>query len=88
MTIYSLGVNHRSASLDIREKVIFAPKNMTKALQNLIKTLDISEAAILSTCNRIEIYIVTSDDFTNSKNKILDWLTGYHQLMSTSLDGC
>ena len=86
MTIYSLGVNHRSASLDIREKVIFAPKNMTKALKNLIKTLDISEAAILSTCNRTEIYIVTPDDFTNSNKKVLNWLTGYHQLISTSLD--
>jgi glutamyl-tRNA reductase len=88
MTIYLLGVNHRSASLDIREKVVFAPENMTKALQNLIKTLDISEAAILSTCNRTEIYIITSDDFTNSKNKVLNWLTGYHQLMPSSLDGC
>jgi glutamyl-tRNA reductase len=86
MTIYLLGVNHRSASLDIREKVVFAPKNMTKALQNLIKSLDISEAAILSTCNRTEIYIVTSNDFINSNSKVLDWLTGYHQLMQSSLN--
>ena len=88
MTIYSLGVNHHSASLDIREKVVFAPKNMTKALQNLIKTIDVSEAAILSTCNRTEIYVVTTEDFMNINNKVLDWLTGYHQLIPTSLDGC
>lgn len=88
MTIYSLGVNHHSASLDKREKVVFAPKNMTKALQNLIKTIDVSEAAILSTCNRTEIYVVTTEDFININNKVLDWLTSYHQLIPTSLDGC
>ena len=81
MTIYSLGINYRSASLDIREKVVFAPENMTKALQSLIKTIDVTEASILSTCNRTEIYLVTPNDADNSIEKVLDWLASYHKVL-------
>ena len=55
MTIYTLGINYRTAALDIREKVAFAPEIMTKALRNLIETTGVSEAAILSTCNRTAV---------------------------------
>ena len=81
MTIYSLGINYRSASLDIREKVVFAPENMTKALQSLIKAIDVTEASILSTCNRTEIYLVTPNDADNSIEKVLDWLASYHKVL-------
>ena len=81
MTIYSLGINYRSASLDIREKVVFAPENMTKALQSLIKAIDVTEASILSTCNRTEIYLVTPNDLDNSIEKVLDWLASYHKVL-------
>ena len=81
MTIYSLGINYRSASLDIREKVVFAPENMTKALQSLIKAIDVTEASILSTCNRTEIYLVAPNDLDNSIEKVLDWLASYHKVL-------
>jgi len=81
MTIYSLGINYHSASLDIREKVVFAPENMTKALQSLIKAIDVTEASILSTCNRTEIYLVTHNDADSSIEKTLDWLASYHKVL-------
>ncbi len=87
MAIFLLGINHRSASLDIREKVVFAPKNITKALRDLIDDGDINEAAILSTCNRTEIYIVTPKNSKCANQKVLNWLLDHHGLKPISLDG-
>jgi len=88
MTIYTLGINYRTAALDVREKVAFAPEIMTKALCNLIEIAGVSEAAILSTCNRTEIYFVELNDSHESAGKVLDWLVGYHQLSPDKLSNC
>ena len=94
MTIFTFGINYRTAALDLREKVAFVPENMTKALCNAIEVTGISEVAILSTCNRTEIYFVDSDDSDDSDDsyestkKILDWLVDYHQLSPSELSNC
>ena len=83
MTIFALGINHRTASLDIREKVAFAPEQMIEALQHAGEVAGVSEVAILSTCNRTEIYVADG-----SPEKVLDWLAQYHQLSRLELDDC
>lgn len=83
MTIFALGINHRTASLDIREKVAFTPEQMVEALQNAGDTSGVDEVAILSTCNRTEIY-----GANGSPEKVLDWLAGYHHLSRPALDDC
>ncbi len=88
MTIFIFGINYRTAALDLREKIAFAPENMTKALRNAIEITGISEVAILSTCNRTEIYFVAPNDSHGSAEKILDWLADYHQLPSSELSTC
>ena len=55
--LFVIGLNHESAAVDIRERVSFAPEEMVSTLQSLVNETSASEAAILSTCNRMELYI-------------------------------
>ena len=86
MTLFVLGINHVSAPLELREQVVFAPDTITVALQHLIRSVDIAEAAILSTCNRTEIYLSGSSGDIGSQ--VLQWVASYHQLDSNRLVGC
>lgn len=83
MTIFVLGINHRTASLEIREKVAFAPEQMVEALQHAGEAAQVDEVAILSTCNRTEIYVAGGEP-----ESVLDWLAEYHSLPRLALDGC
>ena len=78
MTILAIGINHDTAPVEIREKIAFAPDIQPEALQDLISTQVVSEAAILSTCNRTEIYCGLSQD--NKELNVIDWLKNYHKL--------
>jgi len=77
MALLSLGINHQTAPVDIREKVAFAPDKMSEALRELKAIQSIDEAVIVSTCNRTEIYC---EDRSDSGNDVLHWLSGYHGL--------
>ena len=70
MTINVLGINHKSAPLEVREKLAFNKKSLPSALNDIKKIDGVNGVILLSTCNRTEIY--TENDFDN--NKILDWL--------------
>ena len=56
MKLIALGVNHNTAPVNIREKVAFAPAEIEPALSELSRQFHLQEIAILSTCNRTEIY--------------------------------
>jgi glutamyl-tRNA reductase len=56
MHIVVVGLNHQTASLDLREKLTTAPAALPVALQSLVNNHRLSESLILSTCNRIEVY--------------------------------
>ncbi|MEY3660142.1 MAG: hypothetical protein RLZZ169_967 [Pseudomonadota bacterium] len=58
MTLLVLGINHNTASVAVREKVAFAPELMQEALQQACLRAGLAEVAILSTCNRTEVYAV------------------------------
>ncbi len=73
--IYTLGINHQSAPVAIRERMAFPPESLTPALRELVQLPGVSEGAILSTCNRTEIYCHAS-----TPDNILGWLTHYHAL--------
>lgn len=61
MHIIVVGLSYNTASLEIREKVAFAPNRIEQPLRELVSLPDIAEAIILSTCNRVEIYAATHD---------------------------
>jgi len=56
MSLYTLGLNHTTAPLDVRERVTFGPDALSDALRELTARRTVKEAAILSTCNRTEVY--------------------------------
>jgi len=74
MQLYTIGVNHTTAPIEIRENVAFGADSMREALSDLTNT-KATEAAILSTCNRTEIYVQSADALP-----IMGWLADYHQL--------
>jgi len=78
MTILAIGINHDTAPVEIREKVAFAPDIINDALHDLISTPLVNEAAILSTCNRTEIYCGLEEQ--SNERAIIEWLQNYHKL--------
>lgn len=61
MAFHVLGINHHSAPLEVREKVAFAPEQQGEALAALVGQPGLSEAVLVSTCNRTEVYCVAED---------------------------
>lgn len=59
--LYAVGLNHKTAPLSLREQVAFCTDELASSLQELAAQPDIAEAAILSTCNRTEVYCITQN---------------------------
>src|SRR5690349_6702864 len=55
MTIQLIGVNHRTAPLDVRERLAISEKRLPEAVQKLAGYAGVEEAMIVSTCNRVEM---------------------------------
>ena len=70
MTISVIGLNHKSANIDIREKFAFSPDNASLLLRRIKKENNIHEVLVVSTCNRTEIY---TDSESGSKD-LKGWL--------------
>ncbi len=71
MTLLAVGVNHNTAPLAIRERLSFPSESLYSALKELRKVHEISEAAILSTCNRTEFYCTST---TANEQFLVDWV--------------
>ncbi len=61
MTLWVLGLNHQTAPLEMRERVAFAADRVPAALASVRALPNVSEAALLSTCNRTELYVIAED---------------------------
>ena len=79
MNLHTVGLNHDSAPVEIREKIAFSASSVPIALSSFTQSFPLSEAVILSTCNRVEIY-ATSPDNTLSKEALLDFFSAFHGL--------
>ncbi len=77
MSLIAVGINHKTAPVEIRERVSFAPDRLADALHELTSTNEVSEAAILSTCNRTELVCCSNED---NGNTVIDWFEHYHRL--------
>ncbi len=80
MSLFTLGLNHNTAPLDVRERVAFAPDLLSDALRDLVRGRTVKEAAILSTCNRTEVYFHGGEPAP-----VADWLAQFHRLPAASL---
>ena len=77
-----VGVNHDSASVELRERIAFAPEKVHESLGALIRDTQFSESVILSTCNRTELYGVLPDnvDGVSASDQVAEWLAAHHGL--------
>ncbi len=75
MQLFALGINHHTAPLAVREQVAFGPEKLTQALHELTDSQCASEVAILSTCNRTELYCNTTQP-----EATVDWLAAFHKI--------
>lgn len=77
MALITLGLNHKTAPIGIRERLTFGPDIIVAALRGLSERPGIDEAVILSTCNRTEIYCAHTH---SSREQICAWLGEFHGL--------
>jgi glutamyl-tRNA reductase len=77
MALITLGLNHKTAPIGIRERLTFGPDIIVAALRSLSEQPGIDEAVILSTCNRTELYCAHT---RSSREDICAWLGGFHGL--------
>ena len=80
MTLLALGINYITAPVSIRERLAFPTEILCDAVTDLWQQQHISEAAILSTCNRTEIYCTTLD---NNIDPVIDWISRHRKLKQT-----
>ncbi|HZQ72990.1 MAG TPA: glutamyl-tRNA reductase [Burkholderiales bacterium] len=79
MSLYALGLNHQTAPLAVRERVVFHVERLRDALTEFKRGLG-AEAAILSTCNRTELY------FSGERpDAAAQWLAHYHRFGAADL---
>ena len=77
MPLVVVGINHRTAPVEVRERVVFEPARIPGALQQLRELPEVRETVIVSTCNRTELYCVTDGA---GPAELGDWLQRYHGL--------
>ena len=81
MQLFAFGINHQTAPLDVREQVAFPENAMEHALRDLVDHHAVKEAAIVSTCNRTEVYCNT-----DQPEQAMNWLADFHHLQARELE--
>jgi glutamyl-tRNA reductase len=84
MGILAFGISHKSASVDLRGQIAFAPEIVVQALQAALVSMEAEEIALLSTCNRTEIYLQGEV----SDQQLLNWLASSKGLELRQLESC
>lgn len=89
MKLLLVGVDHTSASVDVRECLAFSPTELPDALAKLSIRQNgtpplLSEAVILSTCNRVELYGVVPHSSAGIEHRLIDFLAKFHGISAES----
>src|SRR5437763_612774 len=83
MSVFALGLNHTTAPLDLRGRFTFAPESLVATLQGFRQRLQrINEVALVSTCNRTELYVGGDG---SQVAPAVDWLAGIGRVESHTL---
>src|SRR5579864_1656169 len=85
MPIVVLGLSHKTSPPDVRNRHTFPSERVTEALTALGDYVGIREAAIVATCNRLEIY-ADVDDFEVGVGQLKDFLTTYRNMRVEDFD--
>ncbi len=81
MALFTLGINHRTAPLSVREQLAFHAEELRRALADLASGGRVHEAAILSTCNRTELYFQA-----DTPQAAVEWLADYRRLTPQEIE--
>jgi glutamyl-tRNA reductase len=85
MMLLAAGCSHRTAPVEVREQVAFDQEQLVRALDDLAARYG-CEAAILSTCNRVELYLARPDELAAiDRDLVTEFLAEFHQLSVAQL---
>ena len=87
MKLLITGVSHKTAPVEIRERLAFSESALPAAVAQLKSRDGVSEALILSTCNRVEI-VAAGDDGIDLRGVIRDFLVEERQASAASFSSC
>ena len=91
MSLFVIGLNHTTAPLALRERIAFAPTELSHALPQLQTNLSahqpeqIPQIAVLSTCNRMEVYGFNPNQSIAHAPAVMQWLADYHRVPAEEL---
>ncbi len=83
MKLLAVGLNHKTAPIEVRERLTFGPDIVAGALRDLTMRAGVHEAVVLSTCNRTEIYCAIDD---GGEETVRGWLGGFHGIEPDRVD--
>lgn len=84
MNIVVIGLSHKTAPVEVREKLSIPEPQIESAIANLLSYANVDEVAILSTCNRLEIYLVSSET-DQGLREVTQFLSEHSKLPISSL---
>ncbi len=87
MELFVLGLNHDTASIDIRERLFFPERELPKALEVLGEVPELAERMVLATCNRVEVYGVAEGPLSQAVESVVACLGRYRNLDPAQFDG-
>ena len=87
MKLLITGVSHKTAPVEVRERLAFAEAALAAALHGLVSCEGIQEAMVLSTCNRVEI-AVTADDTVDPAAAVASFLNESRGVSAETLGPC
>jgi glutamyl-tRNA reductase len=88
MSVFLLGLNHRTAGVALRERLHFSPQEGLRSAESLRRDGLVEEAVILSTCNRSEVYAVAGDAAAEAEEGVARQLCVFHGVDAAQLNGC
>jgi glutamyl-tRNA reductase len=87
MSIVLVGLSHKTAPLEVRERLAFSDSALAQALSDLVDQNTLEEALIVSTCNRVEMVASAPAGMDNGLERLAGFLYEFHQVPSSSLNG-
>ena len=82
-----IGCSHRTAPVELRERVVFTPEQALRAASELRDLGVIEEAVIVSTCNRSELYGVSAESGETAPAAMVSYLSEFHRIPAHELNG-
>lgn len=79
MKILAIGLNHKTANVDVRERLAFNGPKLEEGVFSLRKIPEVKEVAVLSTCNRVEIFTCVNNIASAAEN-IKNFLSNFHSI--------